>query len=171
MQYFSRYQSPLGGILLAADAKGLAGLWFDGQKYKPVLPDSVSQESSCPVLEETKEWLAVYFAGHEPDFMPAIHMTGSSFQLSVWSALRKIPYGQTMTYGQLAGQIAAQQGLSRGSAQATGGAAARNQISILIPCHRLIGADGRLTGYAGGIDRKKALLQLEGIQSELLGHK
>ncbi|MDO4553341.1 MAG: methylated-DNA--[protein]-cysteine S-methyltransferase [Bacillota bacterium] len=163
MQYITHYDSPLGGILLAADEKGLTGLWFDGEKYYPKGLSPEHREGSLPVLEETKRWLDIYFNGREPDFMPALHMTGSAFQMSVWDILRKIPYGKTTTYGAIAQEIAARRGLSQMSAQAVGGAVGHNEISILVPCHRVVGSGGSLTGYAGGVDKKAALLRLEGV--------
>ena len=162
MVYTCTYQSALGNILLAADEIGLTGLWFEGQKYfANTLPDeTVSQE--IPILTEAKSWLDMYFAGEEPKFTPALHLTGSPFRQAVWKILLQIPYGQTVTYGEIAQQLAAEQGISTMSAQAVGGAVGHNKISIIIPCHRVIGADGSLTGYAGGIDKKIALLKLEG---------
>ena len=163
MQYTTHYESPLGGILLAADEEGLTGLWFDGEKYyaKNLAPDH--REGRCPVFEEVNRWLDIYFTGREPDFMPPIHMIGSAFQISVWRILRKIPYGKTTTYGAIANEIAALRGLTRMSAQAVGGAVGHNEISIIIPCHRVVGGNGSLTGYAGGIDKKAALLKLEQV--------
>lgn len=113
------------------------------------------------MLSEARRWLDVYFGGQEPDFTPPLHPAGSAFQQEVWALLRRIPCGQTTTYGALARQLAAERGLSRMSAQAVGGAVGHNVISIIIPCHRVVGANGSLTGYAGGIDKKAALLRLE----------
>lgn len=165
MQYTTHYDSPLGGILLAADEDGLTGLWFDGEKYYADRLDPDHRKGSLPVLTEAVRWLDIYFAGREPDFMPPIHMTGSDFQMDVWRILLKIPYGKTTTYGAIAKEIAAHRGLARMSAQAVGGAVGHNEISILIPCHRVVGSSGSLTGYAGGIDKKIALLQLEGVDT------
>ena len=151
----------LGGILLAADDTGLTGLWFEGQKYFARTLDAVHQEQETAVLSEARRWLDVYFGGQEPDFTPPLHPAGSAFQQEVWALLRRIPCGQTTTYGALARQLAAERGLSRMSAQAVGGAVGHNVISIIIPCHRVVGANGSLTGYAGGIDKKAALLRLE----------
>lgn len=161
MIYTQHYDSPLGGILLAADDVGLTGLWFDGQKYfaRGLSNERIAQETS--VLTEAKRWLDIYFAGKEPDFTPPLHPIGSAFRRSVWEILLQIPYGQTATYGEIARQHAKKQGLDRMSAQAVGGAVGHNEISIIIPCHRVVGADGSLTGYAGGIDKKEALLELE----------
>lgn len=161
MQYTTHYQSPVGGILLAADETGLTGLWFDGQKYYANHLAPEHEEKDTPVLEQAKEWLAIYFAGREPHFCPPVHMIGTPFQLSVWKILQKIPYGKTVTYGEIAKEIAEQKGLSRMSAQAVGGAVGHNKISIIVPCHRVVGTNGSLTGYAGGIDKKVKLLTLE----------
>lgn len=161
MQYTAHYCSPLGGILLAADSQGLTGLWFDGQKYFRRGLASDSQEGETKALVQAKKWLDQYFAGTEPDFLPDLHLIGTPFQLSVWKLLRTIPYGHTTTYGALAEKLAENRGLPGMSAQAVGGAVGHNPISIIVPCHRVVGADGSLTGYAGGISRKISLLQLE----------
>ena len=146
---------------MAADDIGLTGLWFDGAKYfGDDLPDE-RVERETPILTEAKRWLDVYFAGNEPDFTPPLHPVGSAFRQSVWELLLQIPYGQTVTYGELARQFAEKQGLSRMSAQAVGGAVGHNKISLIIPCHRVVGTNGSLTGYAGGIDKKLKLLELE----------
>lgn len=161
MTFTQRYNSPMGGILLAADEIGLTGVWFDGQKYfARGLPEERA-ERNTPVLSAVRHWLDVYFTGREPDFMPPLNPVGSGFQRAVWELLLQIPYGQTTTYGALAQKLAQQQGLAHMSAQAVGGAVGRNKISILIPCHRVVGTGGRLTGYAGGVDRKAGLLELE----------
>lgn len=161
MMYTLHYDSPLGGILLAADEVGLTGLWFDGEKYFADALDPEHKAQETPILREAKRWLDVYFCGQEPDFTPPLHPTGSAFQQEVWALLRRIPCGQTTTYGALARQLAAERGLSRMSAQAVGGAVGHNVISIIIPCHRVVGTNGSLTGYAGGIEKKAALLRLE----------
>ena len=161
MTFTQHYDSPLGGILLAADAVGLTGLWFDGQKYfaRGLSPEREEQE--LPVLLEAKRWLDIYFTGKEPDFLPPLHPNGSAFRRSVWEILLQIPYGKTMTYGEIACKLAEKQKLPRMSAQAIGGAVGHNEISIIIPCHRVVGTNGSLTGYAGGIDKKVKLLELE----------
>lgn len=161
MTYIQHYNSPLGGILLAADEIGLTGLWFDGQKYfaRGLSNERIEQEP--PVLAEAKRWLDIYFTGKEPDFTPPLHPTGSEFRKAVWEILLQIPYGQTTTYGEIARQLAEKQGLARMSAQAVGGAVGHNEISIIIPCHRVVGTNGSLTGYAGGIHKKEQLLELE----------
>ena len=162
MTFTQHYDSPLGGILLAADETGLTGLWFDGQKYFARDLPIQHTEQDTPVLSETRRWLDMYFTGREPDFLPPLHPTGSAFRQSVWEILLKIPYGQTITYGDIARQLAAKRGLANMSAQAVGGAVGHNEISILIPCHRVVGSGGSLTGYAGGLENKIKLLTLEG---------
>ena len=155
------YDSPLGGILLAADEIGLTGLWFDGEKYfADNLPKEYTERETSMLLE-AKRWLDIYFAGNEPDFTPPLHPIGSVFRQSVWEILLQIPYGKTATYGEIARKLAQKQGLSRMSAQAVGGAVGHNEISIIIPCHRVVGTNGSLTGFAGGIDKKMKLLKLE----------
>ena len=119
-------------------------------------------------MSHTARWLDAYFSGREPDFLPPLHPHGTAFQRAVWDILRSIPYGQTMTYGEIARRLAAQQGHSRMSAQAVGGAVGHNPISLIVPCHRVVGANGSLTGYAGGVERKLRLLQIEHADTEKL---
>lgn len=161
MTFLQHYNSPLGGILLAADEIGLTGLWFDGQKYFARDLPAEHVEQNTPVLSEAKRWLDIYFTGREPDFTPPLHPIGSVFRQAVREILLQIPYGQTTTYGEIARQLAAKLGLPRMSAQAVGGAVGHNEVSIIIPCHRVVGTSGSLTGYAGGIDKKVKLLELE----------
>lgn len=161
MTFIQHYDSPLGGILLAADEIGLTGLWFDGQKYFARDLPAERVEQNTPALSEAKRWLDIYFTGREPDFTPPLHPIGSAFRRDVWEMLLQIPYGQTITYGGIARQLAAKRGLPRLSAQAVGGAVGHNEISVIIPCHRVVGTNGSLTGYAGGIDKKVKLLELE----------
>lgn len=163
MQYISHYHSPIGDILLAADDIGVTGLWFEGQKYFALHLDKEHQEKDLPVFTETKRWLDIYFSGKEPDFTIPLHFMGTDFQKEVWEILCSIPYGKTMTYGEIAKKIAFKRGLKHMSAQAVGGAVGHNPISILVPCHRVIGSNGSLTGYAGGIDKKNKLLTLENV--------
>lgn len=160
------YDSPLGGILLAADESGLTGLWFDGQKYFANGLSHDQIKKSSPILSDTIRWLDIYFSGKEPDFIPPLHLIGSDFQISVWNILLQIPYGQTTTYGEIAHRLAQQRNLSEMSAQAVGGAVGHNKISVIIPCHRVVGANGSLTGYAGGIDKKIKLLTLESAATD-----
>lgn len=166
MQFISHYSSPLGKILLAADEEGVTGLWFESQKYYAYQISDKCREEETPVLTQTKQWLSVYFSGREPDFMPPLHLKGTDFQRGVWDILRGIPYGETITYGEIARKIAEEKGLSRMSAQAVGGAVGRNPISVLVPCHRVVGSNGSLTGYAGGIEKKIELLSLENVSLE-----
>ncbi len=161
MTFIQHYNSPLGGILLAADEIGLTGLWFNGQKYFARSLPAGYTEQNTPALSEAKRWLEVYFTGKKPDFMPPLHIVGSAFRRAVWEILLQIPYGKTTTYGEIARQLAKKQKLPRVSAQAVGGAVGHNEISIIIPCHRVVGTNGSLTGYAGGIDKKIKLLELE----------
>lgn len=161
MQYTSRYRSPLGEMLLAADESGVTGLWFAGQKYFARHLDKEQVEKEIPLFTTVKQWLDVYFAGSEPDFTVPLHFTGTAFQNEVWGILCAIPYGQTTTYGEIAKQLAARRGLPHMSARAVGGAVGHNPISILVPCHRVVGLGGSLTGYAGGLERKRCLLALE----------
>ena len=161
MQYISHYASPLGSILLAADEVGLLGLWFEGQKYFGRCLDKTQEEKEIPLFATVKHWLNIYFSGQEPSFTVPLHFIGSAFQKEVWALLCAIPYGQTTTYGAIAKQLAQKRGLPHISAQAVGGAVGHNEISVIVPCHRVVGADGSLTGYAGGLDKKTALLRLE----------
>lgn len=161
MTFIQHYASPLGGILLAANDIGLTGLWFDGQKYYADNLPAGHIERETPILTDAKRWLDVYFTGVEPDFTPPLHIVGSAFRQKVWKLLLQIPYGQTVTYGELARQLAEKQGAEHMSAQAVGGAVGHNPISLIIPCHRVVGTHGSLTGYAGGIDKKIMLLELE----------
>ena len=165
MMYTMHYRSPLGGILLAADDMGLTGLWFDGAKYYAEQLDPKHEERETPVLQEAVRWLDIYFSGNEPDFTPPLHPIGSPFRQEVWELLRKIPYGETTTYGALAQQVARRHNAERMSAQAVGGAVGHNRISIIIPCHRVVGTGGSLTGYAGGIEKKIRLLELERVDT------
>lgn len=160
-QYISHYQSPIGNILLGVDNIGLIGLWFEGQKYFAKSLDKQSQEKETPLLKQVKTWLDIYFSGTEPDFSIPLHLAGTEFQKEVWKILCSIPYGETMTYGEIAKQLAKKRELARMSAQAVGGAVGHNKISIIVPCHRVVGTNGSLTGYAGGIEKKIKLLDLE----------
>ena len=168
MEHICHYKSPLGGITAAGDGSALTGLWFDDQKYFAYTLDAEHEEQTDDILEETVRWLDIYFSGKEPDFMPPLCMKGSSLRQRVWEILLKIPYGRTMTYAQIAGIIAKERGIPKMSAQAVGGAVGHNSISLIIPCHRVVGTDGSLTGYAGGIDKKAWLLKNEGADMSRL---
>ncbi|WP_059003035.1 methylated-DNA--[protein]-cysteine S-methyltransferase [Bittarella massiliensis (ex Durand et al. 2017)] len=164
MQYTATYHSPLGGITLSSDGEHLCGLWFDGGKYFAATLDAEHHQRDLPVFEETRRWLDRYFQGAVPDFTPPLAPSGSPFRLAVWDVLLQIPRGQTVTYGEIAAALTRAQGRERMSAQAVGGAVGHNPISLIIPCHRVVGRDGSLTGYAGGIAKKAALLALEGVE-------
>ena len=161
MTYIQHYSSPLGGILLAADEIGLTGSWFDGEKYFADNLPAEHVERQTSILAEATRWLDIYFTGKEPGFTPPLHPIGSPFRQAVWEILLQIPYGRTTTYGEIARQLAEKQGREKMSAQAVGGAVGHNEISVIIPCHRVVGTSGSLTGYAGGIDKKVKLLELE----------
>ena len=157
MQYTWNYSSPLGEVVLAANGDKLVGLWFSGQKaFGSTLAEN-REEKLVPVLQETCTWLNTYFAGKKPKTTPALEFIGTAFQKKVWEQLLQIPYGSTVTYGQLAKALGKPK-----AARAIGGAVGSNPISLVVPCHRVIGTDGSLTGYAGGLERKTALLKLEG---------
>lgn len=163
MQYTARYKSPLGDILLASDDAGLTGLWFEDQRYFALHLASDHVEKETDILMQAKKWLDIYFSGQDPDFIPPLHVEGTSFHREVCEIMLSIPYGKTMTYGEIAQTIASRRGIRKMSARAVGGAVGHNEISIIIPCHRVVGAKGNLTGYGGGISRKIRLLELEGV--------
>ena len=162
MRYTAFYASPMGKIGLSADEHGaLTGLWFVGQKYAPLPEQNDMGGTPPPVLQKAARWLDAYFAGENPPIDFPLAPQGSAFQREVWALLQAIPYGKTVTYGQLAKQLQARRGGAIVAAQAVGGAVGRNKIALIIPCHRVVGAHGALTGYAGGIVRKAQLLQME----------
>ena len=167
MDFTAHYDSPLGSITLASDGIALTGLWFDGQKHYAATLESVpSEKPDLPVFVETRRWLDLYFDGKRPDFTPPLAPTGTPFQQKVWNILLDIPYGKTTTYGEIAKRIVETMCTSslhptHMSPQAIGGAVGHNPISIIIPCHRVVGANGSLTGYAGGLERKAWMLQME----------
>ena len=163
MDYTYHYESPLGGITLASDGQTLSGLWFDGQKYFADTLTKDHTEANLPIFEETVRWLDIYFSGKAPDFTPPLLMKTTDFRKAVWEIMLTIPYGHTMTYGEIAAKIAAQRGLTSMSAQAVGGAVGHNSISLIIPCHRVVGSGGSLTGFGGGLDAKVCLLKTEGV--------
>ena len=161
MDYVYRYDSPVGKMTMASDGTALTGLWFKGQKYFAGTLSEPYEEKLLPVFEDTISWLDTYFGGEIPDFTPELNLQSTPFRKAVWDILLTIPYGQIITYGEIA-EILAQHTGKKMSAQAVGGAVGHNSVSIIIPCHRVVGADGSMTGYAGGIVRKKFLLELEG---------
>ena len=159
--FINHYASPLGNMTLKSNGTMLSGLWFDGQKH--CADTHLCEKKDLPVFEMTKQWLDIYFSGHSPDFIPPLMIEMAHFKRSVLDVLRKIPFGTTMTYGEVASKIAAQSGFKRISAQAVGNAVGHNPIVLIIPCHRIIGASGGLVGYVAGIDKKIKLLELEGV--------
>ena len=156
MKHYDFYDSPQGRMLLVANDEGLCGVYFDGQKRLPELDPEWRREPSHATLEQAKRELAEYFAGERKRFEISLAPEGTAFQRSVWSAISTVAFGETITYGELARRAG-----SSGSARAAGAATGRNPIGVIVPCHRIVGSDGSLTGYAGGIDRKRALLALE----------
>lgn len=164
--YTARYDSPVGWLTLCGSGEALAGLWLEGQKYfGGSIAGEMEPGEDLPVFDRVRSWLDQYFAGKQPpvDTLP-LSPAGGEFRQAVWNILREIPYGQVITYGAIARRIAAQQGRTTLPAQAVGGAVAHNPISILIPCHRVVGTSGSLTGYAGGIEKKIWLLEHEGVE-------
>ena len=163
MEYVWTYDSPLGSITLASDGEALNGLWFAGQKYYASTLEADHKEKPLPVFRQAVSWLDCYFAGRDPGFTPPLSLKTTSFRQAVWEILLEIPFGRTVTYGELAKRIALRKGGPCLSAQAVGGAVGHNAIALMIPCHRVLGADGSLTGYAGGLWRKRRLLEMEGV--------
>lgn len=153
--YSTSYDSPLGEMIIASDGKSICGVWFCGQKHFPSV-DGWIKNDDLPVFIKVKRWLDDYFSGLNPEIDFKLNPSGSDFRLKVWKILLEIPYGETMTYGEIALKFSENM-----SAQAVGGAVGHNPISILIPCHRVVGAGGKLTGYAAGTDKKRELLKLE----------
>lgn len=183
MDYTRHYDSPLGGITLASDGEALVGVWFDGQNHFAGGLEAEHEERRLPVFDDACRWLDVYFSGRVPDFTPKLKLRTTAFRRKVWEILLTIPYGQTMTYGEIAAKLGGSVSVGVGegegsrrastravgegegsrpmSARAVGGAVGHNAISLIIPCHRVVGSGGSLTGYAGGIDRKERLLRME----------
>lgn len=170
MYYKTNYISPLGNYTLVSDGKKLSGVWQEGQKY---FADNIHcdliENDNLDIFHDTKKWLDLYFSGKKPDIsLLSLAPEGNEFRQKVWQILCKIPYGEVTTYGRIADIIAKERGQKRMSAQAVGGAVGHNPISIIIPCHRVVGANGSLTGYAGGINTKISLLKLEGVDMSKL---
>lgn len=168
MLYYKKISSSLGEITLRSDGQFLTGLWFANDKHYGDKDIQDAQTAELPVFALAEKWLAEYFAGCKPKVKVPLQFTGTDFQKCVWKILQNIPYGCLVTYGDIACEIAAQRGLARMSAQAVGGAVGRNPLCIIIPCHRVIGANGSLTGYGGGMWRKVRLLELEKIDMSKL---
>lgn len=157
----SRLHSPLGEVRLRSDGESLKGLWFVGQVNDAKDIDDIEIKNDLPIFGQVESWLESYFSGKQASITIPLQPKGTSFQQRVWQILQEIPYGKTMTYGEIAQRIAQEKGVETFSAQAVGQAVGKNPISILIPCHRVLGKNGALTGYAGGVHRKEQLLQLE----------
>ena len=154
---------------MTSDGEALTGLWFTEKSRYADTNETALPERDLPVFRETARWLDIYFGGGEPDFTPPLCLRGTAFSQAVWEKLLAIPYGQTTTYGAIAAALAKERGIPRMSAQAVGGAVGHNPVSLIVPCHRVIGSDGTLTGYGGGLDRKAALLALE--RNRLSGYR
>ncbi len=165
MIYTTNYKSPVGDIFLAGKDDSLIGLWIEGQKYfLGSLKEEIISNDNIKIFKQTKQWMDRYFAGEQPKINELkLAPIGGEFRQAVWKILREIPYGEVITYGEIAKEIAKQKGLNKMSAQAVGGAVGHNPISIIIPCHRVVGINGNLTGYAGGIDKKIKLLTHENV--------
>ncbi|MCL1799397.1 MAG: methylated-DNA--[protein]-cysteine S-methyltransferase [Eggerthellaceae bacterium] len=168
MQFVSTIPSPVGDLTLGSDGEHLSGLWLAEQKYFMANVGKASQEDNLPVFEEARAWLDRYFAGEDPGPIPPVKMPGTAFQQRVWDLLVEIPYGKLTTYGEIARRIAAERGMEKMSSRAVGGAVGHNPVSIIVPCHRVVGASGSLTGYGGGLARKIKLLELEGVDMSRL---
>ena len=168
MDYICEYSSPVGLLTISGDGENITGLWIKGQKYFAATLDGRPIKKELPVFESTKNWLSVYFSGKNPEFTLPLAPKGSAFRKDVWDILCSVPYGEIITYRDIARKIAAKTGRESMSAQAVGGAVGHNPISIIIPCHRVVGTDGSLTGYAGGIDIKMKLLAIEGADMSKL---
>ena len=166
MHYINHYNSPLGKITFASNGKELTGLWFNGQKYFASTLTKEYEQKNLPIFEQTAKWLDIYFSGKNPDFTPPLFLSSTSFRNEVWKILLTIPYGKIMTYGEIAKLMAENRGVE--SAQAIGGAVGHNPISIIVPCHRVMGKNGSLTGYAGGVDIKEKLLKFENVDMSKL---
>lgn len=168
MLYYKKAASPLGEITLRSDGEALTGLWFADDKHYGEKDIAGAALGDLDVFTQAEEWLAEYFAGREPKVSVPLKLQGSEFQMQVWRLLQDIPYGRLVTYGDIAKKIAKQKGISRMSAQAVGGAVGRNPLCIIVPCHRVVGANGSLTGYGGGMWRKVRLLELEKVDMSKL---
>ncbi len=163
MNYYSEYKSPIGLLIIMSDGESITWLGVKGQKYFVDVEEQGSVKIDLPIFAETKRWLDIYFSGVKPEFTPPLAPKGTLFRQTIWKILCEIPYGEVVSYGDIAKIVATQKGKARMSAQAVGGAVGHNPISIIIPCHRVVGADGNLTGFASGIAAKITLLEQEHI--------
>lgn len=163
--YYCKLDTPLGKAVAATEADALTGFWFVGQKYYPQGTEEWVEDVNRPVFKALRRWLDEYFAGKNPAPSIPLALRGTPFQKSVWEILLRIPYGKLSTYGAIARQVAEMRNTSSFSAQAVGNAVGHNPISLLVPCHRVVGSNGSLTGYAGGLEKKIKLLELEGVDT------
>ncbi|MCL2182803.1 MAG: methylated-DNA--[protein]-cysteine S-methyltransferase [Chitinispirillia bacterium] len=164
VEYADTIKSPAGTLTVSSDGENITGLWIEGQKYFGLGLGSGAVEGDIPLFRDVRKWLDIYFSGREPGFAVPLMPYGSEFQKAVWGILTEIPYGQTVTYGDIARQYSINNKGKHTSPRAVGGAVGRNPVSILIPCHRVVGWDGSLTGYAGGVSKKLLLLRIEGAR-------
>jgi methylated-DNA-[protein]-cysteine S-methyltransferase len=160
------YPSPLGEILASAEQGALTGLWFEAQRHYPQGFESWETKPDEPVLKKLGEWLERYFEGSAEPFAGPLALRGTPFRREVWDLLLEIPYGETRSYGEMARMLGARHGIAKMAAQAVGQAVGHNPVSLVVPCHRVIGTQGSLTGYGGGLDKKLYLLKLEGSLPE-----
>ena len=168
MEYLHRCRTPLGTVLLTGDGEALTGLRFDASDRPPGTASARAEQSALPVFQQAERWLEIYFTGRDPGFIPPLGLRGTPFRLAVWELLLTIPYGQTVTYGQIARTLAERGSFPRASARAVGTAVGHNPLWLMVPCHRVVGANGGLTGYAGGLELKRRLLALEGADLKSL---
>lgn len=162
-QYTINYDSPIGPLTIASNGESITGLWMKDQKYYGAMLGEQTYEASLPIFDQTIDWLNRYFGGEKPELTLPLAPKGSEFRKEVWQILCEIPYGMVVTYGDIARKVVGKMGKATMSAQAVGGAVGHNPISIIIPCHRVVGTNGSLTGYAGGIEKKIKLLELETV--------
>ncbi len=168
MFYTASYDSPAGRITMAGDGERLTGLWFEGQRHFGSTLTGPCTAGSLPLFDDVRRWLDIYFSGREPDFLPPLRLLGTPFRIAVWEQLLRIPFGRVVSYRQLADALAAAHAMPAAAPRAVGGAVGRNPIALLVPCHRVVGSDGSLTGYAGGVETKARLLALEGVAAGTL---
>lgn len=161
MDYIQEYNSPLGSITIASDEASVTGIWFENSRFFGEILSEKCMNQATDATEQAVHWLDIYFNNKIPDFTPPLLLNGTDFRMTVWKMLLDIPYGKTVSYGDIAKAIAKRRGIEKMSAQAVGNAVGHNPISIIVPCHRVVGSKGGLTGYGGGIKRKKALLDIE----------
>lgn len=161
MNYIRKYKSPLGVITIVSNETQVTGMWFDNSRFFSETLSEKYLNQAAAATEQAVHWLDIYFNNKIPDFTPPLLLKGTDFRMTVWKMLLDIPYGKTVSYGDIAKAIAKRRGIEKMSAQAVGNAVGHNPISIIVPCHRVVGSNGGLTGYSGGIERKKALLDIE----------